>query len=68
VTPQVPVASLGSGSAPSPLLRDELAHCLKKFLPCKWLSQSRNVVEQPVGIRHRITYMQDWQSRPVAAD
>ena len=47
---------------------DQLAHPLKKLIRCKRFGQRGNIVEQPVGIRHWLTNMQDWQSRSLATD
>jgi hypothetical protein len=45
-----------------------MAHCVEELFPGKRRSQRWNVVEQPIGIGHWITDMQNGQSRPFTTD
>ena len=55
-------------SARGPLLCDKTTDRVEQLFPSKRLSQRWNVIEQPIGIGHWITDMQDGQSRPFATD
>ena len=53
-------------SAGGPLLCDKITHRVEELFPGTRLSQRWNVIEQPIGIGHWITNMQNGQSRPLA--